>query len=210
MKNLNVGPHFRVSRESAMQLVSLIFNRVGLGLMALCLMVSQASCIFKSSSGSVVRTCSLPTDQANTISGRWKVVPIPIAVHAADFDEEELAALKSAADVWNSFYSQSLSLSVLDYGTTSVQSSSAAKPTSLCNTGLIQGSRFLGDVVVYKQGRWPYSNHSAIALTNFCVVPASPIPSIFMAIIEVNYEDFFVEGKKQPDLKSIFVHELGH
>lgn len=176
-----------------------------------CLLSLQSACIFRSKSSAIVTGCNLPTDQSATISGRWKVVPVPIAIYTDHFDADEVQALKEAADVWNNFYGQSLNLSVLNYGGgNSVQSSSANKPSSLCTTGLIQGSQFLGEVVIYKQGRWPYSNHSAIALTSFCPIPANPIPTIFMAVMELNYEDFFVEGKKQPDLKSIFIHELGH
>jgi hypothetical protein len=170
----------------------------------------NSSCIFRSSTSAVVTGCDLPEDQSSTISGRWRVVPVPIAVRAEDFEADEIQALKEAADVWNNFYGRSLSLSVLNYGGSTVQTSNSNKPSSLCTTGLVQGSQFLGEVVIYKQGRWPYSNRSAIALTSFCPIPANPIPTIFMAIMELNYEDFFVAGKKQPDLKSIFIHELGH
>jgi hypothetical protein len=31
-----------------------------------------------------------------------------------------------------------------------------------------------------------------------------------MAIMELNYQNFFVAGQRQPDLRSIMVHELGH
>jgi hypothetical protein len=35
-------------------------------------------------------------------------------------------------------------------------------------------------------------------------------PEKFPIFLNTLYEDFFVSGKKQPDLTSIFVHELGH
>jgi hypothetical protein len=41
-------------------------------------------------------------------------------------------------------------------------------------------------------------------------LPAKPLSNAYSAMIEVNFEDFFVEGKKQPDLRSIMLHELGH
>jgi hypothetical protein len=31
-----------------------------------------------------------------------------------------------------------------------------------------------------------------------------------MAVIEINYQNFFVDGKKLPDLESIILHEFGH
>ena len=31
-----------------------------------------------------------------------------------------------------------------------------------------------------------------------------------MADLELNYEGFFTEGKKQPDLQTIVLHEFGH
>jgi hypothetical protein len=185
--------------------------RGAIGAWAFALALQATGCIFRSTSSRVVRECVLADDQRNTLSGRWRVAPVPIAVYANDFSAEEVDALKQAADIWNRFYSESLSLQVLDYGGgSSVQVSTQAKPTGLCSMGLIQGNRFMGAVVVYKQARWPYSNRSAIALTSFCPAPANPLPSIFMAVLELNYEDFFVAGKKQPDLRSIFVHELGH
>ncbi len=199
-----------LAERTGIRLNSFGFSSFGkLGLLC-ALVLTQSNCIFQSQSSRVVKECVLPTDQSSTLSGRWRVAPIPIAVHAADFDADEIDALKQAADVWNKFYSASLSLQILNYGESAVQESSASKPSNLCSTGLIQGNQYMGNVVLYKQGRWPYSNHSAIALTSFCPVPAKPIPTIFMAVMEVNYEDFFIEGKKLPDLKSIFIHELGH
>ncbi|MEK7692213.1 MAG: matrixin family metalloprotease [Bdellovibrionota bacterium] len=160
---------------------------------------------------SYVKTCQLPSDQTGTLSGRWKAAPIPVALKSGDFSAEETAEMVAAADTWNSFYLSTQGFALLDYGTaSSPNTTTATKPSALCSKGLVSGGKFTGEVAIYKQGTWPYSNHDAIALTSFCPSSADPIPNIYMAIMEVNYEDFFIDGKKLPDLESIFVHEFGH
>ncbi len=160
----------------------------------------------------IVKECILPEDQSATLSGRWKATPVPISLSVSgQFDAQETTEITDAADVWNDFYSESLGVKVLDYGDkASPKSSSVAKPAQVCATGVLQGTKFVGDVVIYKQGRWPYSNHDAIALTSFCPLPAKPLPLFFMALMEINYMDFFIDGKKIPDLMSIMIHEFGH
>ena len=161
----------------------------------------------------LVTTCTVPTDQSGTISGHWNVTPIPIALHQGDFQASEVSAITGAADTWNTFYTATQNLKTLDYGTdpSNPRVSTAAKPSALCASGIVQGSQFSGQVMVYKQGTWPYPNlPNAIALTSFCPLPATPIASFYMAIMEVNYQNFFVQGKKLPDLQSIFLHEFGH
>lgn len=160
----------------------------------------------------VVKECVLPEDQKGTLSGRWKVTPIPIAFHAGSlWDSGEVADIIKAADSWNEFYSQSLNINVFDYGDkTNPRVSNIAKPSTLCTQGIVQSGQFSGAVVLYKQGVWPANLSDAIALTSFCPLPAKPLPTLFMAVMEVNYQDFFVQGKKIPDLQSIITHEFGH
>ena len=173
-----------------------------------------AGCAGSSSSApvsSVVKQCILPGDQTGTISAHWPLTPIPITLAAGQFSATENAAIKTAADTWNSFYTASIGSPTIDYGGgASVRETTSTKPTSLCNSHIVGPSSYTGQVVIYKEGTWPYSNHSAIALTSFCPSAAKPLPTISMAIMEVNYQDFFVTGTKQPDLASIFVHEFGH
>ena len=166
----------------------------------------------KTPAASIIKQCVLPSDQTGTISAHWPLTPVPITLAAGQFSAAENAAIKTAADTWNSFYTASIGQPTIDYGGGgSVRETTSTKPTSLCNSHIVSASSFTGQVVIYKQGTWPYtSNHSAIALTSFCPTPASPLPTISMAIMEVNYQDFFVAGTKQPDLTSIFVHEFGH
>jgi hypothetical protein len=164
---------------------------------------------------SVVKTCSVPSDQSGTISGHWSNTPIPIAFHQGDFTTAEMLAMTNAADVWNKFYNASQGHAVFDYGGTpaSPRLSSSADTSqggALCASGILQGGTFSGNVVLYKLGSWPYAA-SAIALTSFCTIASKPLPNLYMALLEVNYQGFFVQGTgKYPDLFSIILHELGH
>ncbi|MGK5083397.1 matrixin family metalloprotease [Bdellovibrionota bacterium FG-1] len=162
----------------------------------------------------LVKACIVPSDQAATIAGHWRISPIPIAFHQNDWQPDEIAEIVKAADIWNTFYSATQGVKVLDYGTDAgnVRISSQGVPTNVCGQGLLAGNQFSGPVVIYKQGTWPHASgaQSTIALTNFCTSPAKPYPSTYMAYMEVNYQYFFTAGHKIPDLQTIIAHELGH
>lgn len=161
----------------------------------------------------VVKTCVLPSDQKATLAGRWKLTPIPIAFHQGDFSDEEIAAMTAAADTWNTFYAAASGLSqVLDYGSEgSIRLSAQPVPADACSQGLIQGNTFTGNVVIYKQATWPHSGvESTMALTSFCTRAATPIPQTYMAYMELNYQGFFRDGRKLPDIQTIITHEFGH
>ena len=65
--------------------------------------------------------------------------------------------------------------------------------------------------MIYKDGSWPYTSESqVIALTSFCPDQSTPLPNFNMAIMELNYQNFFVSGEPVPDLQSIVLHEFGH
>ncbi len=162
----------------------------------------------------VVKECQIQPDQASTLSARWKLTPIPIAFsQSPGFTASELADMVAAADSWNTFAQSSMNMPLIDYGgdPSNPRMSSATKPTTLCAQGIVQGNQFSGQVVIYAVPRWPYTNlQDAIALTSFCPLPAKPLPTMYMAIMEVNYQNFFTAGKKVPDLRTIILHELGH
>ena len=167
---------------------------------------------------STVTTCELPNDQKYSLASRWRVQPIPVAFYNGHFDASEMADINSAADTWNEFSNKVWGFSILDLGGGRTVSTSKPSNSSLCAGGLISGGKFIGSVNIYKESPWQSTNHSAIALTTFCTAndQGSTLPSTtsakrsYMAVMEVNYQDFFVEGKKLPDLKSIFIHEFGH
>ena len=161
----------------------------------------------------VVKDCVVPQDQTGTISGHWAVTPVPVALHAGEFTNDEVAAVAKAMDSWNNFYSASLGLKTINYldANGKIRTSSQAKPAALCSQSILKNGQFSGPVVIYKSSPWPYGSRStAIALTSFCPNAASPLPAFYMAVMELNYQSFFVAGKKLPDMESIVLHELGH
>lgn len=159
-----------------------------------------------------IRQCDLPADQNKTLLGRWKQVQVPLAFHSGDFTSAEMSAIMDAADVWNKHYGKVQGFPVFDYGNRdSPRLSTTSKVGSLCSYTLVETTgQFKSSVVIYKQSAWPYTEKDAIAITSSCYKAAEPLQSTYMSMIEVNFQYFFAAGLRQPDLKSIFVHELGH
>jgi hypothetical protein len=168
----------------------------------------------------VVTTCVLPTDQSvssssgyYTLSGYWALKPVPIAFHAGDWSSSEMAAMTAAADAWNAFFSQSQKFSMIDYGSSSSpRTSSDSKPSNGCAQNII-GTEYNAPVVIYKDATWPTAYGSnLIALTSFCVNKSATttLKPLTNAYVEVNYQNYFVSGQRNPDLQSIVLHELGH
>ena len=187
-----------------------------LSFLALCAVLSACSPLTPGSDAAVETECFLPMDQAKTLAGHWEALPIPIAFEAGDsgFEDSEVAEMVLAVDTWNKFYKASLGIEkVLDYGEdpSNPNIASGTRPTSVCSTGIVSGGSFTGKVNVFLHTVWPYSNHDQMALTTFCPSPAAPLNRFFMAIMEFNYQDFFTEESERfPDLRSVFLHELGH
>ncbi|MEO5968765.1 MAG: hypothetical protein ABIQ95_02460 [Bdellovibrionia bacterium] len=175
------------------------------------------SCALYSPSGAekVIKTCYVPTDQATTLSGHWANIPIPIAFHQGDFTASEMLSMTNAADTWNKFYTASQGHTAIDYGGSAASPRLSASPDAnlagtLCYNGIMQAGAFNGNVVIYKLGSWPFAAN-AMALTQFCKNSATPLPNFYMAVLEINYQNFFVDGVgKYPDLTSIILHEFGH
>lgn len=172
------------------------------------------SCGAQKKSKNMVRECVLPQDQLGTLSGRWRLAPVPVAFHAGDFSNEEMHEIILAADTWNDFYAETLGLSPVDIGTAeSPRLSNSPRPNNsyTCAQALIQGNAYTGEVVIYKNGVWPFpSQANAMALTSFCRNPSKPLPEFYMATIDLNYQNFFVNGQRLPDLRTIILHEFGH
>lgn len=172
------------------------------------------SCGFNSSRPdfSALSTCSLSDDQVNTIMGKWPQTPVPIAFHTGDFSAAEENAIMAAADVWNAFYQASgRGNAVIDYGTqTFPYRSGQTKQSDVCAHRILTDLGFVGRIVIYKTtASWAYGQ-AVIALTTLCKDSGSPYPAIYGGMSEVNFQNYFVSGQKQPDLTSIYVHELGH
>ncbi|MGE0614064.1 MAG: matrixin family metalloprotease [Bacteriovoracia bacterium] len=158
------------------------------------------------------KNCALPDEQAGTLSGHWPLLSVPIAFfQGSNFTSAEINAFAAAADTWNQFYTGSKNLTVLDYGSTgSPRISSQPFPGSICTNHILTTTGFTGQVVIYKRSTW---NHQAqiVALTSFCTVDSEPLKDLYTAVMELNYDNFFVAGSPQvPDLQSIALHEMGH
>ena len=160
----------------------------------------------------VTKTCAVPADQSGTIEGHWLASPIPLAFHTGDWDAVELNAMTAAADTWNTFFTASKSLEIFNYGGSgSATTTSGADPASnsLCGQAIYENGAFSGAVGIYKiSNGWSYGN-SIIALTSYCTAAAPTYPLIYMAVMEINYENFFTTNRV-PDLQTIVTHELGH
>jgi hypothetical protein len=161
----------------------------------------------KSKSKGVVKECVLPADQSGTLSGKWPVTPVPVAVREGDFSGAETSAISAALTSWNGFFGQSKGISVIS----ALSSAASERPSDICSQGLIVGNQFSSAVVIYKHSTgWPY-NPDVIALTTVCPRPASSgLKPFNMAVMELNYQHFFRSGARIPDLQSIFLHEFGH
>lgn len=157
--------------------------------------------------------CALPADQAQSLTGRWSSNPIYLSFRDGQFNTYEMGLIMDAADAWNRFYTETSGIQILDYGTRAYpRTTSRDKPVNICSNSLVNASGiFTGSVTIYKNTTWPTTYSSgAIAITSNCSNTASPIDKMYIAIMELNFQHFFVSGKPMPDMTSIFVHEFGH
>ena len=162
---------------------------------------------------SYIKECSLPTDQKQTLTGRWSTNPIYISFREGQFNSVEMNSIMNAADTWNAFYGVNDGFAILDYGSRSYpRTTQRDMPINLCGNSLVNSSgQFTGSVTIYKDTTWPTTfAASAIAITSTCTTTATPIDKMYIAIMELNFENFFASGKQVPDLTSIFTHEFGH
>ncbi len=209
-----------MNRNSSNKLFRFAFfdSRILLFLLSL----SQPACaIWGAGSFGTITTCGVPSDQTGTIEGHWLSHPIPIAFHAGDFSPTELREMTQALDAWNLFFGTSKSFPIFQYGSSaSPQTTNADNPTAggLCGIASTIGTQFAEPIGIYKVAPWPQNYSSSyIALTSYCTI-AGTTPSLngtiystfSSAVMEINYTNFFVRGAQQPDLQSVFLHELGH
>jgi hypothetical protein len=179
------------------------------------LFLGASACAPSLDENAVLAQCELPSDQANTLSGRWRSFPIYISFKEGQFNNYELELLMDAADRWNKYYSAAHGLQILDYGNRAhPRTTTREKPLNLCGSSMVSsdGSQSTS-VTIYKNSTWPTSagySSSMIALTSFCTNTAVPVNAMKSAMMEINFEHFFIGGKPVPDLTSVMVHEFGH
>jgi hypothetical protein len=159
--------------------------------------------------------CVLPADQRGTLIVRWPSLPIPLAVHAGDFDAAELSAIRAAAEAWNGVRLVHRQVPYFRYADTSgAFTTSSGAPygaSQLCAQTAIGNpldpDPFTAPVVVHRQGTWPYATNQ-IAVTSYCLSASSATPQFHMAQLEVNYQGYF-NASKRPDLQSVVTRALG-
>jgi hypothetical protein len=160
------------------------------------------------SSDSIVTDCELPDNQKFSIQGKWTQTPIKVSFHAGDFAPVEISDVQAGGGIWNKFFNASKAFQIFDMGPAGGNSSTNAQVTPSCNNGtLAEGT------VLYKRfSNWSHST-AAIAVTTTCFRSSNngSLATIFNAIMEFNYVNFYTETSgKFPDMQSIAVHELGH
>jgi len=191
------------------------FSRVKWGFVVLSLVSGMGgmACAPAEDEESYTTECSLPTDQRQTLTGRWSSSPIYISFRDGNFNTYEMNLIMDGADAWNRFYGATSGFQIIDYGTRAYPRTTARdKPISLCSNSLVNGSgQFTGSITIYKQTTWPATYSSgAIAITSTCGTTSNPIDKMYIGIMELNFQNFFASGKPMPDLTSIFTHEFGH
>ena len=172
------------------------------------------------SGSSAVSTCILPNGQQdNSLQGHWATsptspFPLRLSLHSgSNWQSIESTVLRAAAQTWNNHFVQVKGAPVYDTNLGTSSLNETQPDCSQSDTG--EGT------VIYKRGNWAKGS-AVIALTTFCTRRVScptdrPVgvneclPIMYHAILEFNYQNFFVAGtNKYPDLQSIATHELGH
>lgn len=173
----------------------------------------------------ITTQCILPSDQAKTIDEKWAAISIPLALQAGAFSSTEITAIQRAIKTWNQFASASFGkpLFNLQEGSNVRMTSVPRSTFSTCALpGFVSGSGYTAPIPIYRltAGQWPAASPTSgssasnsgggsdtlIANTHHC----SSSKRFFWAVIDLNFQDYFVSGKAVPDLESIVLHELGH
>lgn len=195
-------------------MVKTVRNCIQFALIAL----SGLACVPQS--GGLVTECRVASAQSSLFMGKWPSHPIPLAVEVNDFSDTEVVELQKAIQAWNDFYQASkgfkLFLVGTDTGTNTLGlvSSSGVRLTksTVCTRPIISPGGFTNAIRIYKNRNvWEYGSQ-VMALTSYCPLqkPDSPYREFYAAVMEINYKDYFISGKRKPDLQSIVIHELGH
>lgn len=164
-----------------------------------------------------VTECVLPDDQQGTLIGSWAKLPIPLAIEsgAGGFDTDEITAILAAAATWNAHFETAIGQPAFDTGegdSVRITTRSSADP---CSTTVLSSSgSFSGAVPILKHTDWNHTSSAQIALTLHCSTQTlsggGTFGSVRTSVMDLNYENFFIEGTVRHDLQSIVAHELGH
>ncbi len=159
--------------------------------------------------------CVVNEDQSTTFKGRWAKQPVPLAVEVNDFNDDELGEILAAINKWNEFYNQSKGFKLYlsgsnPLGVTGTGFTRVSK-ANVCSQAIVTPSGFSNSIKIYKnRSGWTYGSQ-VMALTSLCPVNrGGQFREFTAAVMEVNYQHYFVAGTPKPDLQSIVIHELGH
>lgn len=177
------------------------------------LLVGAGGCAQGKNTGYLLSSaCALPDDQSGTLNGRWDSVPLPVKVNMDDFTDTERASIQKAFDTWNNFFNQTHKVVIFDSSNeTNLQTvgDSGSSKDEICDTEISTTAGYTHAVGIFKVKDWTEGS-SVIAQTLICHDSSEPLKRIHGGSLKINYRDFFAAGKKQPDLESIVLHELGH
>ena len=162
--------------------------------------------------------CLLNQDQSASFMYRWKSVPIPLSFRSGHFNTTELNAAIEAAETWNQYFRRAYGINVFDYGSASSPRSTSVDLSSsssqLCGYSAVDSTtgQFRTSIMIFKRSTWPSGLPSnAVAVTSACKNSGTTaLPLSFMAMMEINFQNFYNSNQAAPDLESIFLHELGH
>jgi hypothetical protein len=194
--------------------VKTVQNCIRIAMIAL----SGLACVPPSSE--LVTECKVASSQSSLFMGKWPTHPIPLAVEVNDFTDSEIVELQKAIQKWNEFYQASRGFKLFLVGTDTglntlgLVSSSGVRLTksTVCTRPITTPSGFTNAIRIYKNRNiWEYGSQ-VMALTSYCPLqkPEAQFREFYAAVMEINYKDYFVSGKRKPDLQSIVIHELGH
>jgi hypothetical protein len=189
--------------------------------------------------GSISSTCVLPEDQTATLLGGWDEPPLKVALadHPL-FGDAAVTALNNAVQTWNRYFKAVRSKTVLSFDATSPYVSTPM-PTVSSDSSLATGcggtsrsddlvdetGKYNGGLfVIHPDSAWTYDNSGTaispdvLALVVRCYLTSSGVqttlenglPKFKSAHMRLNFKDYFNEGQKQPDLQTVFLHEIGH
>lgn len=164
----------------------------------------------------VSKECAVGDDQVTLFKGHWAIKPVPLAVEAIDFSPSELTELESSIAKWNTFFQASKGFKLFMAGSSTLAIVNAGgtrlNKTTVCSQAIVTPNGFTNTIKIYKNRTgWTYGSQ-VMALTSLCPVPrtSDPYRQFVAAVMEINFQNYFVAGTPQPDLQSIVVHELGH
>jgi hypothetical protein len=186
---------------------SLLLLLLGLSLLA------GSSCALqdRKSSRSTQLACVLPTDQRYTLTGRWSLTPVQIAVQVGMFSVSEKYQIMEAARTWNDFFAESMGKSGVDYledGQLRESATPFGRPN--CADTVVQDGRFIRSLGIFKTTSGWSQGSQVIGATWTCDTSTRYGDMLTNAAIELNYQNFWGSNPQKPDLQTIVLHELGH